>query len=124
MTAPRFLIAKYVPDLRRMEPKNIGVIVWSNGTVRAKFVGEVRNGEPHVAPPAYLHVESRNAYRQWIEYWRAVIEKDSLQKDDGTIVDRNNPEFIAAIQAKSKQQYLLASGGEFLTKIGAGEIDI
>jgi hypothetical protein len=28
-TAPRFLIAKYVEDVRRMEPRNIGVIPWA-----------------------------------------------------------------------------------------------
>ena len=35
MATPRFLIAKYAPDLRRMEPRNIGVIVWNEGTTAA-----------------------------------------------------------------------------------------
>lgn len=40
MNTPRYLIAKYIPDLRRMEPRNIGVIVWSPQGVAARFAAE------------------------------------------------------------------------------------
>ena len=65
MAAPRLLIAKYVPDLRRMEPKNIGIIVWAaDGAVAARFAGEEINGRYTVKPPKIAN--SRKAYRDWL----------------------------------------------------------
>ena len=31
----RYLVAKYAENLMRMEPKNIGVVVWANGDATA-----------------------------------------------------------------------------------------
>ena len=121
--APRFLIAKYVPDLRRMEPRNIGVIVWSDGNISARFAGEKRNGHTSIIPPGHLHVQSKNAYRQWINYWRAVIDKSALVRPDGKAVERDDPEFVRLMATKSKQQYYLFDGGEFAERIELTELD-
>ena len=40
MSTPRYLIAKYIPDLQRVEPQNIGVIVWAPGVAAARFAAE------------------------------------------------------------------------------------
>ena len=40
MNTPRYLLAKYIPDPLRMEPRNIGVVLWAEGNVAARFVGE------------------------------------------------------------------------------------
>lgn len=121
--APRFLIAKYVPDLRRMEPRNVGVIVWSNGDIRARFSGEKSNGRTEVAPPTRLQIQSRNAYRQWIDYWRALIAKPALNDSRGRAVERDDSEFVSLLASKSKQQFYLAEGGEFLESIKPTELD-
>lgn len=119
--AARFLIAKYVPDLRRMEPRNIGVVVWSNGRTLARFVGERPDAPSRVSPPQYLHVASRNAYRQWIGYWRTVIERKELSSA-GKMIAHDEPEFVKALAAQSKQQYKLVEGGEFLKQISDDEL--
>jgi len=120
MSAPRFLVAKYIPDLRRMEPKNIGVVLWSDGDVRAKFVGELQAGR--VDPPQYLHVNSRRAYRQWITYCRTVLDRSELPDKSGRPVHRSAPEFIEAITARSKDQFRLVEGGEFLKSVRPDEM--
>jgi hypothetical protein len=35
----RYLIVRYIPDLARQEPKNIGVLLASSRGVMAKFLG-------------------------------------------------------------------------------------
>ena len=41
MNTPRDLLAKYIPDPLRMEPRNIGVVLWADGNVTAwRFAGE------------------------------------------------------------------------------------
>lgn len=118
---PRFLIAKYTPDLRRMEPRNIGVVLWSSGRVAARFVGE--NGGSEIHPPRYLGVASRHAYREWIYYWRNQIERPSIILPDGRQVDREDPDFVDALRDMSKRQYLLANGGIIKQPIPASELD-
>ena len=62
----RFLLAKHVPDLRRMEPRNIGVIVWAHGHVRARFAGDPGSSKPKDAGP-------NSSYQEWVTYWRNQI---------------------------------------------------
>ena len=38
MNTPKYLIAKYIPDLNRMEPRNIGIVVWSPEGIEARFL--------------------------------------------------------------------------------------
>lgn len=100
----RFLVAKYVPDLRRMEPRNIGVVVWSNGTVAARFIGEDSTGS----------VRGSRAFREWVSYWRTQIAKDSIRTRDGRLVSSFETEFVDQLTTGSKQQYMLVDGGYLL----------
>ena len=38
----RFLVAKYIRDMRRLEPRNIGVVVWIDGMVAAHSLAKPR----------------------------------------------------------------------------------
>ncbi len=67
-SAPRFLIAKYAPDLRLMEPRNIGIILWSSGVVAARFIGESDAGP--VTPPTFIARKNKQVYVQWLRHWR------------------------------------------------------
>lgn len=117
---PRFLIAKYAPDLHRMEPRNFGVIAWSNGAVYAKFLGETRDGK--VRPPHMVRPDARLAYRQWIQYWRLQIAKSALNLSGHGDVRRDSPEFVDALLAKSKEQFMLVEGGRLLREIEKAEL--
>jgi hypothetical protein len=110
----RFLIAKYVPDIRRMEPRNVGVVVWSEQGVSARFAGETLNGRHQVLPPKHLEVRSRSSYQQWVKFWRYQLDQSRVRNRDGGWVDRHDPAFVDALCEKSKPQYLLVDAGVML----------
>jgi hypothetical protein len=118
----RFLVAKYTPDLRRMEPRNIGVVLWSDGEMVAKFIGEKRNGTIDVDPPSRLKMHSHNAYRQWLFHWRHAIEGKAIRDSAGALVRREDPRFVDALLSKSKQQYMLVDGGRILERVQTQEM--
>jgi hypothetical protein len=73
---PRILIAKYIPDVFRDEPRNIGVVLWTPDAVAARFLGEKPDAPGEVNDseiPAFVH--SPHAYKQWVRYWRRGIDK-------------------------------------------------
>ncbi len=114
----RFLLAKFVPDLRRMEPRNIGVVVWSEEAVVCRFAGESEDG---VRPPANLHV-SPNAYRQWVDYWRLWIMRDKIKGDDGVEVKRSEARFLDVLKQKSREQFMLIDGGLLMKNVGSNDL--
>jgi hypothetical protein len=70
----RYLVARYVPDLARREPKNIGVVVASARGVLARFLGEKDNKlDLRSVRSLVSHTPS---YKQWIDYWRHIMSKD------------------------------------------------
>ncbi|MGH7136017.1 MAG: hypothetical protein ACREHD_09770 [Pirellulales bacterium] len=120
MTPPKFLIAKYAPDLHRMEPRNFGVIAWSDGHMAARFLGELPGGK--VKPPHMVARDARDAYRQWIDYWRLQMSKPCLELRGGGTVARERPEFLEAIKAKSKPHFMLVEAGALLEPVPAEEL--
>ena len=60
---PKYLVAKYVSDPRRMEPRNIGVVLWASGRVAARFL-ESDEAE---------FVGDKKTYARWIDYWRGLL---------------------------------------------------
>ena len=71
---PHFLEAEYTPA--GSVPITIGVIVWTPQGVMARFRGESAN-RPGQLPAEEIpgEVASHAAYRQWIHYWRRLIER-------------------------------------------------
>ncbi len=122
MSKARFLVAKYAPDVRRMEPRNVGVIVWVEGEVAARFAGEKVNGHITATPPSALHVRSPSAYQEWVRYWRGLLDRPELDDRTGTIFKREDQRFLDALRSKSKTQYILVDGGFFLHDVKAEEI--
>lgn len=120
---PKFLVAKYAPDVRRMEPRNFGIIVWSNGEVRAKFAGEDPGDLSNSRPPGRLKVRDLDAYRQWLQSWRIKLGSDSLEYGRGETVHRESPEFLNVLRQTGRGNYLLMDGGHLLHGIKHDDID-
>jgi hypothetical protein len=120
MIAPNFLIAKYAPDLHRMEPRNVGVIVWADGRTAARFLGELPDGK--VKPPGMVRPDARDAYRQWIQYWRLLMAKPSVEVTGGGAVARECPDFLQAMKSKSKPQFMLVEAGSLLEPVAEDEL--
>jgi hypothetical protein len=77
----RWFLAKYVRDLRRREPRNVGVILFCNGSAHFRFFAE----DPGVAEKIdgrtiRYQVGSQANYRAWVHYWRSVAEKKPLEE--------------------------------------------
>jgi hypothetical protein len=111
-TAPRFIIAKYIPNPRRMEPRNIGVILWSDGRVASRFFGDNPNTGATEHSPVFIKKRNHQTYKNWVAYWRQMLAKDALPAGKGKIkVQRSSPEFLDALRLTSVDKYVLVEGG-------------
>jgi hypothetical protein len=43
MNTAKYFLAKYIPDMHRFEPRNIGVVIWSPSGIEARFLAENLN---------------------------------------------------------------------------------
>lgn len=75
----RWYVAKYVPDLRRGEPINIGVILFSDGHASSQFLGE-RTGGSINGRRLKNRVRSVDNYRAWLSYWRDALTTQAPEK--------------------------------------------
>ena len=121
MAAPRFLVAKYVDDLRRMEPKNIGVILWSEGHVASRFIGDT--GDPlQASAPMFIAKKNRGVYREWVQHWRRQIHHASLPNKKGALVDKLSEDYLDALKLTARENYVLADGGFLLDHLAVGDL--
>jgi hypothetical protein len=111
--APRFLIVKYIPDLDRMEPRNIGVLLWSENGVAARFIGE---GQDKFRPPTFVEKKNRVAYADWIRFFRRNLAKEKLNG-----ISSASPEFLDAIRSKARENYAAVEGGQLLASLASDE---
>lgn len=120
--ALRFMVAKYVPDLHRMEPRNIGVVLWADsGATVARFIGEQPDGSLRV--PSLVEKQDRHAFREWHTYWRHQLATDGIRRRSGEVVPKTSPDFLEALREKSKEQFRLTDGGTFSETIAEREMD-
>ena len=65
----RWYVVKHIPNLMRLEPQNIGVIMLVNGTGMSRFLGEQGDGgeiDGRTVPQFGNHL----VYKAWVRYWR------------------------------------------------------
>lgn len=105
---PRFVIAKYVPDLDRMEPRNIGVFLWARGDMAAKFLD---------ATIASAFVTEMDVYSRWINFWTKAIASGTIQPRRGDPVPTSDPASLDALLATQKGNYILTDAGELMQSI-------
>lgn len=109
---PRFLLAKYAPDLARMEPRNIGVIVWWKGDFSAKFLPS----------KDARFVNEIGTYERWVHYWSQMIAEGEIRPTRSRPVSKENPECIEALLKTQKGNYMLVESGELLKPIKKKEL--
>lgn len=124
MNTTKYLLAKYIPDLHRFEPRNIGVIVWSPLGIEARFLAEYPNRPGEVdgrSIPAF--VTSASAYKQWIRYWRDAITGTSLRPlGGGDVVSSSSPGFIEALQQTARGNFVVVDAGSVLDDVSEDEL--
>lgn len=114
MKTAQYLLAKYVPDLARMEPRNIGVIVWSKGRFCSRFLDK--------ADIRSIHVNNPDTYERWVSYWTRLVAADSIRPRRGRPVSTGDPECINALLTTQKGNYILVDSGEVLGRLKTSEL--
>lgn len=104
---PRFLVAKYTPDLRRMEPKNIGVILWHRGLVESRFIGSEHAD----------FVNDLETFDRWVSYWEKQLAKDTLSISREHPISRDDDQYLDVFKRTQKGNYLLCEGGFLLEDV-------
>jgi hypothetical protein len=119
--AASYLVAKYIPDLRRMEPRNIGVIVLTPDSIAARFLAEKdETGEVDGrAAPSFIH--SLAAYKQWIAFWRRAITRKRIEDRYGETLSYPGDRYLEVLRGSGKGGYCLADGGVLLDRVAATE---
>lgn len=69
-----YFIAKYVDDIRRNEPVNVGVVIFGEGEVAARFEGEDDQGRVDKRR-IRKRVTGRDAYIAWVQHWRRLLNE-------------------------------------------------
>jgi hypothetical protein len=90
-----YLIAKYVQDLSRNEPRNIGVIAYDGSRAVARFDGEDDAERVDLRRVRHRITGSRT-YLAWVEYWRRALREPGIldrsikgaPPGDSTVIDR------------------------------------
>ncbi len=122
MSSTRYILAKHVPNVFRKEPKNIGVIVWSEFGVATKFWGVDANGilDKRQVPPFVI---SSDAYQQWATYWLNEIQKPEVEFiGSGKFTTIQSPAFVEAIQTGNSDNFFLQDAGVVLESVTKDEL--
>ena len=119
MSTPRYLVAKYIPDYSRMEPRNIGILLWSSEGVRSRFIGEKLNPgmiDGRSVPP---FVHDLSSYKEWVQLWSSEIRNDCIEAmDNSTTVCSSDPSFLDTLKGLSRGHFVLVDGGHLLDSVG------
>jgi hypothetical protein len=117
MSRIQYMLAKHVPDLFRKEPRNIGVIVWSERGIEARFWGvDSFGGFDKRKIPDF--VDSKNAYEKWVAFWLAEIKKPVIEFIGlRKVAASSSPEFVQAIQTGNADNFFLQEAGAILEPI-------
>src|SRR5437016_2061747 len=109
--APHYAVAKYIRNPLRQEPVNVGVLLWANGQVLTRFLGESDAGF-RVGGLSRLFNDWK-VYEQWVDYWRTSISRPSVY-DPATKkeVDPRNPAFVEYLVRSSRENFVVWDGGE------------
>ena len=109
---PKYLVAKYVSDQRRMEPRNIGVVLWASGRVAARFL-DSEQAE---------FVGDKKTYSRWVDYWQELLHEGSIPVAAGASVPLESPAFLDEFRKTQKGNYLLYEGGYVTDKVKPREM--
>jgi hypothetical protein len=105
-----YQIIRYVPDLERMEPQNIGVIVQGSGQTISKVW-------KHFRPSDKRDFDYSN-FRMWREFFEEEINGAQVSMFQP---DRGSPEFLTYLQSRCKSNYLVTRPLSIITKTDSAE---
>jgi hypothetical protein len=124
MNKTKYFLAKYIPDMHRFEPRNIGVVIWSHLGIEARFLAENPSHPGDVDGRCIPDwVTSHNAYRQWVRYWRDALSENSIEPlRGGEVVPASSPAFMDALRETAQGNFMLLESGVVMDKVGEQDL--
>jgi hypothetical protein len=113
-----YFIAKYVDDLTRNEPDNVGVVVCDGERIVARFDGE--NDADTIDLRKVRHrITGSHAYRAWVHYWREAIKNPRAVG-----VECNTPlDLMEQLVGDASRDFYLEQGGTILLDADERELE-
>lgn len=98
MTTTWYLV-RHVPDLRRKEPRNVGVILDSPDGWYSRFLGEDDSGDIEARQLRSYRDINLDVYRTWVSYFKRKASDDRWRD-------------VERLQAKRRSNYYAEIGGQ------------
>lgn len=109
----RYLIAQYASDTRRMETRNIGVIVWAAGRAEALFLAD---------DDASSIVSDMQNYRRWVNHWNRLVYKGPVYLPRSEPIEKSDERFLDALLRTQQGNYLLFDAGEVTDALNGNNV--
>lgn len=90
----RWLIAKYMPDLTRREPVNVGVVLYTDDGVLSRFRAE-RDGK--IDGRSARWAGSLDNYKAWTDYWSELTAGRGAASWDVLLHDRPESNYVVEV---------------------------
>ena len=107
----QYMLASYIPDMRRMEPRNVGVVVWTRGACACRFLPE---------DEAPFPADQKN-FGRWTEFWKNACENGVMTRSGKTTAD--SPDFVQSLLETQRGNFVLSPAGELLEPIAWDDLD-
>lgn len=114
MPGARFFVARYIPDLLKQEPRNIGVFLPWGDKIYSRFLGERESGNVDRRQVRGI-VNDTEAYQEWVRFWKESPGKRGLYDPvlRETVAAEPMAE-MAYFEHVSSGHYAVADAGEAL----------
>lgn len=104
-----YFIVKYVDDLARNEPANVGLLATDGEQIVARFDGE-GEGE-HIDLRKVRHrISGSHAYRAWVHFWREAVKDPTKVGADCT----TNIDLLQHLAEGGSRDFYIEEGGAIL----------
>lgn len=113
MSEPRYLLVKYAPDLLRMEPRNIGVFLWHEGKIAARFMPS----------DSVKFVSDRSNYQGWVDYWTEMVAAGVILDKRGGNVEVSSEKCLDALLSTQDGNYLVVDSGFIAAELNGSQIE-
>lgn len=102
---PRCLLARYIPNPIRMEPRNIGVILWSPVGTASRFR----------SIPEF--VDNKIEYLYFTDLFKIRLSMEKLPLPDGTCVNKADERFLDAFSEVEFNKYVFEKHAYLLERL-------
>lgn len=108
-----YVIAKFVDDLGRNEPRNVGVIAYDGEGAHARFDGEDDEGKMNLTTVRY-RIPATRTYKAWVNYWRHALSDperiDAALRDEAS----GSQHVLERLVETASEDFYLERGGTVL----------